>query len=74
MQFACFYAWNRLNTILEAYEMGIYLLVQKTILHIFLRIPQSTFPLPQSTVQMESCRSSTETITTTSSYIVETFV
>ena len=31
--------------------MGIYLLVQKTIVHNFLRIPQSTFPLLQSTVQ-----------------------
>ena len=28
--------WNfRLNTILEAYEMGIYLLVQKTVVHNF---------------------------------------
>ena len=54
--------------------MGIYLLVQNSIVHIFLRIPQSTFPLLQSTFQMESSHSSTETITTTSSYIVETFV
>ena len=54
--------------------MAIYLLVQKTIVHNILRIPQSSFPLLQSTVQMESSRSSTQTMTTTSSYIVETFV
>ena len=54
--------------------MGIYLLVPKSIVNNFLRIPQSTFPLLQSTVQMESSRSSSQTITTTSSYIVETFV
>ena len=54
--------------------MRIYLLVEKTIVHNFLRIPQSTFPLLQSTVETESSRSSTETMTTTSSYIVETFV
>ena len=54
--------------------MGIYLLVRKTIVDKFLRIPQSTFPLLQSTVEMESSRSSTQTMTTTSSYIIETFV
>ena len=54
--------------------MRIDLLVQKTIIHNFLRIPQSTFPLLQSTVEMESSRSSTQTMTTTSSNIVETFV
>ena len=54
--------------------MTINLLVQKTVVHNFLRIPQSTFPLLQSTVQMESRSSSTQTITTTSSNIVETFV
>ena len=58
----------------EASEMRIDLLVQKTVVHNFLRIPQSTFPYLQSTVQMESIRSSTQTITTTSSNIVETFV
>ena len=58
----------------EASELGIYLLVQKTVVHNFLRIPESTFPLLQSTVQMESSRSSTQTMTTTSSNIVETFV
>ena len=59
---------------LEASEMTINLLVQKTIVHIFLRIPQSMFPLLQSIVQIESSRSSTQTITTTSPNIVETFV
>ena len=58
----------------EASEIGIYLLVQKTIVHYFLRIPQSSFLLLQSTVKMESSRSSTKKMTTTSSYIVETFV
>ena len=59
---------------LEASEMTIDLLVQKTVVHNFLRIPQSTFPNLPSTVQMESSRSSTQTMTTTSSNIVETFV
>ena len=54
--------------------MTIDLLVQKAVVHSFLRNPQSTFPLLQSTVQMESSRSSTQTITTTSSNIVEIFV
>ena len=54
--------------------MGIYLLVPKAIVDNFLRIPQSTFPLLQSTVKMESSRSSTQTMTTSFSYIVETFV
>ena len=58
----------------EASEMRIDLLVQKTVVHNFLRIPQSTFPLLQSTVKMESIRSSTQRMTTTSSNIVETFV
>ena len=58
----------------EASEMRIDFLVQKTVVHNFLRIPQSTFALLQSTVQKESIRSSTQTITTTSSNIVETFV
>ena len=53
--------------------MTIDLLVQKTVIHNFLRIPQYTFPLLQSTVQMESSRSSTQTMTTTSSNIVKTF-
>ena len=58
----------------EASEMRIDLLVQKSVVHNFLRFPQSTFPLLQSTVQTESIRSSTQTMTTTSSNIVETFV
>ena len=58
----------------EASEMKIDLLVLKTVVHNFFRIPQSTFPLLQSTVEMELSRSSTQTMTTTSSNIVETFV
>ena len=54
--------------------MKIDLLVQRTIVHNFLRILQSTFTLLQSTVEMESSRSSTQTMTTTSSNIVETFL
>ena len=58
----------------EASEMKIDLLVQKTVVQNFFRIPQSTFLLLQSTVEMELSRSSTQTMTTTSSNIVETFV
>ena len=54
--------------------MRIDLQVQKTIVHNFLRIPQSTFPTITSEFQMESRRSSTQIMTTTSSNIVETFV
>ena len=54
--------------------MAINLLEQKTVFHNFLRVPQSTFPALQSTVQMESSRSSTQTMMTTSSNIDETFV
>ena len=54
--------------------MTIDLLVQKTVVHNFLRIHQSTFPTLPSTVQMEANRSSTQTMTTTYSNIVETFV
>ena len=53
--------------------MRIDLLVQKTDVHNFLPIPQNTFTLLQSTVQIESSRSSTSTMSTTSSNIVETF-
>ena len=59
---------------LEASEMTIDLLVQKTVVHNFLRIPESTFPTLPSTLHMESSRSSTQMMTTTSSNIVETFV
>ena len=55
---------------LEDSEMTIVLLLQKAVVHSFLRIPQSTFPLLQSTVQIELSRSSTHTMTTTSSNIV----
>ena len=58
----------------EASEMTIDFLVQNAVVHNFLRIPQSTFPLLHSRVQMESSRSSTETMTTTSFNIVEIFV
>ena len=54
--------------------MTIDLLEQKTVIHNFLRAPQSTFPTLQFTVQMESSRSSTQTMITTSSNIVKTFV
>ena len=54
--------------------MRIDLLVQKTVVHHFFRIPQTTFPTLQSKVQMESSRSSAQTMMTTSSNIVETFV
>ena len=58
----------------EDSEMKIDLLVEKTVVHYFLRIPQSTFPTLPSTVKMESIRSSTQTMMTTCSNIVETFV
>ena len=58
----------------EASETTIDLLVKNTVVHNFLRIPQSTFPTLPSTVKMESRRSSTQIMTTTSSNIVETFV
>ena len=58
----------------EALEMTINLLMQKTVVHNFLRIPQSTFPTLPSTVQMKYRRSSTQTMTTTSSNIIEALV
>ena len=54
--------------------MTIDLLQQKTVVHNFFRVLQSTYPTLKSTVQMESSRSSTQTMITTSSNIVETFV
>ena len=54
--------------------MTIDLLVQKTVVHIFLRIPESTFPTLPSTVQMESSRSSTQKMTIISFNIVETIL
>ena len=59
---------------MEASEITIDLLEQKTVVQNFLRVQQSTFPTLKSTVQMESSRSSTQTLITTSSNIVETFV
>ena len=54
--------------------MTIDLLVQKTDGHNFFRIPESTFPTVPSTVEMESSRSSIQTMTSSSSNIVQTFV
>ena len=58
----------------EAKEPTIDLLMEKTAVHYFLRIPQSTFPTLPHTVKMESIRSSTQTMMITCSNIVETFV
>ena len=54
--------------------MTIDLLEQMSVFQNFLRVQQSTFPKLQSTVMMESSRFSTQTMITTSSNIVETFV
>ena len=54
--------------------MTIDLLVQKIVVHNVLQIAQSTFPTLPSRVEMESSRSSTQTMMWTSSNIVETFV
>ena len=54
--------------------MRVYLLVENSVNHNFLRIPQSTFPMLQSTVQMESNRYFTQAITMTSFKIDKTFV
>ena len=54
--------------------MTIDLLVQKIFGHNFLLIQESTFPTLPSRVEMESSRSSTQTMMWTSSNIVETFV
>ena len=54
--------------------MTIDLQEKKTVVHNFLRIPESTFPLLQCTVEMESSSSSTQTKTWTSSNILENFV
>ena len=58
----------------EASEPTVDLLVEKTVVHNFLRNPQSTFPTVKSAFQIESRRSSAQTMTTASSNIVETFV
>ena len=49
-------------------------MVEDTVYHNFLQIPQSTFPMLQSTVEMESSRYCSQTIGTTSFNIAETFV
>ena len=54
--------------------MTIDLLKQKSVVHNFLQVPQSTFPTLKSTVQIESSRSSNKTMITISPIIVETFV
>ena len=58
----------------EAKEPTIDLLVEKTVVHYFLRFPQSTFRTLPPTVKMESIRSSTQTMMNTCSNIFETFV
>ena len=59
---------------LEAIKIRIHLPVQNNVVHKFLRISQITFQMLQSTAQMESSRSSTQTITTTFSNVLQTFV
>ena len=54
--------------------MTIDLLVQKTDVHNFSRIAQSTFQMLPSTFKIESSRSSVQTMTSSSSNIVQTFV
>ena len=54
--------------------MTIDFLEQKTVVHNFLRVRQTTFPTLKSTVQMEWSRSSKQTMVTTSSNIAEAFV
>ena len=54
--------------------MTIDLLVQKSVVHNFLQIPQSTFQMLPSTFEMESSRFSTQKMTSSSSNIVQTFV
>ena len=54
--------------------MRVDLLVVNAVNHNFLRIPQSTFPMLQLTVEMESSRYCSQTIRTTSFNIAESFV
>ena len=54
--------------------MRVDLLVENHVNHNFLRISQTTFPMLQSTVQMESSRYSTPTIRMSSFKIAETLV
>ena len=59
---------------LDTTKIRIDLLLKNSVVQNFLRIPENTFPMLQSTVQMESSRSSTQTIKTTCFVIVWTFV
>ena len=54
--------------------MRVDLLVVNAVNHNFLPIPESTFPMLQSTVEMESSRYCSQTIGMTSFNIAETFV
>ena len=54
--------------------MRVDLRVENAVNDNFLRIPKSTLPMLQSTVEMESSRYCNETIRTTSFNIGETFV
>ena len=54
--------------------MRVDLLVEDTVYHNFLRNPQITFPMRQSTVKMESSSYCSQTIGTTSFNIAETLV
>ena len=54
--------------------MRVDLLVENAVNHNFLRIPESTFPRLQSTIQMQSSRYCTQTSTMTFFNIAETFV
>ena len=58
----------------QASEMTIDLLVEKTDVHNFFRILQSTFPTLQSTVEMEASRFYNQAMMSSSSNIVQTFV
>ena len=60
--------------LVEAIKFRIDSRVLNNVVHNFLRISQSTFHMLQSTVQLESSRSSYQTIRTTSPKVVETFV
>ena len=54
--------------------MRVDLLVVNAVNHNFLPFPESTFPMLQSTVEMESSRYCSQTIGTTSFNIAETSV
>ena len=58
----------------EAIKIRIDLIGVKNIVHKFLRIPKNTFQMLQSTVEIESSRSSTQTIRTAFSNVFKTFV